>query len=167
MNFYILLTTAGLKYYFLQYKIYYCSKGQTVHIYALMSIIFHYIGSKSRSLEAEMAAIISNEENCHCDEFTIDFKDPDDIFDDNKLNFGDIEDGKNGKKKKKKNKKNKNNVHQNKNIDGQQEDIKSEDEEEDEMINEKEVDEELKCPRCQKMFDTPLLLPCMHFFCLK
>ena len=52
-----------------------------------------------------MAAIISNEENCHCDEFTKDFKDSDDIFDDNKLNFGVIEDGKNDKKKKKKNKK--------------------------------------------------------------
>ena len=29
------------------------------------------------------------------------------------------------------------------------------------------IGEQLKCPTCQKMFDTPLLLPCMHTFCLK
>ena len=121
-----------------------------------------------------MAAIINNDENCHCDNFKNikECKDFDE-FVENKLNDDDDDDvddddikqdnSKDGiKKKKYKNKK------YNKNMEDQE--INKEDElvEEDGNIKEEvEVDEELKCPKCDNMFNIPLLLPCMHFFCLE
>lgn len=106
-----------------------------------------------------MAAIINNEENCHCDDIKQDCKDFEDVVvgDDN-LN-ADVKDNIKKIGKKKKNKKNKNNDQ------NCQQEIENDEDQEIE-IN-KGVDEELKCPRCHNMFDIPLLLPCMHFFCLK